>query len=208
MLPLQFTTLSDFFDNVLEDVRLLPTTIFHVLISTMALPGPMKIAFYANLLLPLVSGSVPDYFRFAAAPDHLETQFLPMKATTQSFAANAKISLLLEQMFMYMMSMDMIIPTPKLRKVLESGISARHGVYGTGKGKKGNAEEEIQAKEMMEASSARLLGLLELLETAAKKPAPLANVKGKSKDVMAPSILSFTSGSSLSSPPDSDAVEQ
>lgn len=164
----------------------------------------MKIAFYANLLLPLVSGSVPDYFRFDAAPNHLETIFLPMKATTQSFAANAKISLILEQMFMYMMSLDAIIPTAKLRKALETGISARRGVHGTGKGKKGNAEEEIQAKRLMESSSERLLGLLDILEIAARKPPPPV----KAKINMAPSILSFTSGSSLSSPPESSSGKQ
>ncbi|CBX91513.1 hypothetical protein LEMA_P070210.1 [Plenodomus lingam JN3] len=201
-LPAQFTTLSDFFDNILEDVIQLPIFMFYILITTMTVPGRVKVAFLANLLLPLVSGSVPDYFRFEPAPDHLETKLLLFKASTQSFAANTKISLILEQIFIYTMDCDTLTPTKKLRKAMEDGIKARESVYGTGKGKKGNAEEEMQAKELMEASSNRLLGLLEMLEMSPRKQTRLGIAKRQKGE--APATASFSSGSSLSSAPKSE----
>ncbi|KAF2853040.1 hypothetical protein T440DRAFT_418981 [Plenodomus tracheiphilus IPT5] len=201
-LPMQFTTLSDFFDTVLEDVIQFPTIIFHIIISTTTLPDDIKIAFLANLLLPLISRSIPDYFRSDPAPDHLETKFLPLKATSQGFATNAKVSLILEQMFMYMMSQDSFKPTNSLHKAMEDGIKARGSVLGTGKGIRGNAEEENQAKPLLQASSNRLLGLLEFLELEAAKPAPAVTSKGPKGATLAK--FSFTSGSSLSAAPESD----
>lgn len=180
----------------------LPTIIFQVLISTLQLPDHIKIAFHANLLLPLVSGSVPDYFRFDPAQDHFESKLLLLKATTQSFAANAKIALILEQMFMYMMGQNAISPSARLRKAMNTGIEARHGVYGTGRGKRGNAEEESKAKELMEASSDRLLGCLEVLELSAGQSTLPVQVKGKMS-----AVLSFGSGSSLSPARESDAED-
>ncbi|CAO2655510.1 Nn.00g043130.m01.CDS01 [Neocucurbitaria sp. VM-36] len=201
-LPAQFTTPSDFFDNVLEDFIQLPTIVFKVLLSTLAMPGPLQIAFNANLLLPLVSGSVPDYFRYEPTQEHFEATLLPLKGTTQSFAANAKISLILEQMVMYMMTQNALTPTESLRQAMETGIAARHSVYGTGRGKRGNAEEEEQAQGLMEATSDRLLGLLEVLEiSTGKAPQPWTN-KGKTGSI--PTFPSFGSGSSLSPAPDSD----
>ncbi|KAI8935587.1 hypothetical protein NX059_008153 [Plenodomus lindquistii] len=205
-LPLQFTKLSDFFDNILEEVVHLPTITFHVLISTTTLPSRSKIAFLANLLVPLVSGFVPDYFQFDPAPEHLETILLPLKTDGQSFAVNAKITLVLEQMFLYTMQQNTLTPTQKLRQTMEDGIKARQSVYGAGKGKKGNAEEESQATELMATSSNRLLGLLEILEMSAKNPAHTLTVQGR-KDA-APAKASFTSGSSLSPAPDSATEEE
>lgn len=201
-MPTYFTTLSDFFDNVLEDFIQLPAIIFQVLLSTLTMPAPLQVAFSANLLLPLVSGKLPDYLQYEPEQDHFEARLLPLKGTTQSFAANAKIALILEQMFIYMMSQDSLTPTNALRKATEAGIQARHSVYGTGKGKKGNAEEEAQAKHLLEASSSRLLGLFDILEISAGKPSqPL---KTKRKPSALPVLLSFGSGSPLSSAPDSD----
>lgn len=166
------------------------------------MPERLQIAFNVNLLLPLVNRKIPEYFRHEPTQEHLETTLLPLKGTTQSYAANAKISLILEQMFMYMMTCNALTPTDALRQAMETGIAARHSVYGTGRGKRGNAEEEQQSQGLMEASSERLLGLLEVLGiSAGKAPQPLKN-KGKTGSV--PVMLSFGSGSSLSPAPDSD----
>jgi len=198
-LPTEFTTLSDFFDNVLEDFIQLPTVTFKVLLSTSRTEGLSQVAFCSNLLLPLVSGSLPDYFRFEPTQQHFEATLLRLKSTNQSYATNAKISLILEQMLIHMMSQDALTATDALRTAMEAGIEARHGVHGTGKGKRGNAEEESQGRALMEACSERLLGMLEMLEMAAGKPAqPLQ------KGIGGPAFLSFGSGSSLSPAPDSD----
>lgn len=199
-LPTHFTTISDFFDNVLEDFIQLPTSIFQILLSTLKLPGLFQVAFNCNLLHPLVTGKLPNYFQHHPTQEELEAILLPIKATTQSFAANAKISLILEQIVIFMMSQDILIATDSLRQAMEKGIKTRSGVYGTGRGKRGNAQEEDQAKDIMNACSDRLLGLLEALEiSTGKLPRPL---KEKSKAVQV--MWSFGSGSSLSPAPDSD----
>ena len=201
-LPSQFTTLSDFLDNVLEDFIQLPIFLFEVFLSALKLPGVPQIAFSTNLLLPLVSGRLPDFLRYDPTQEHFEAILLPLKGTTQSFAANAKISLLLEQLFMHAMNQNILKPTKALRNAMEMGIKERQSVYGTGRGKRGNAEEEDQGQRVMEASSERLLGLLEILEiTAGKPPQPLAS---KHRNNAIPVMLSFGSGSSLSPAPDSN----
>lgn len=200
-LPNQFTTLSDWFDNVVENLRYLPTMLFHVFLTTLAIPRPMKYAFLANLLLPFVSGTIPDYFRYEPTQEHFESVLLPMKGS-QSFATNAKISLILEQLFMLMLTGDQFKATNALREAMETGIQARHNAFGAGRGKRGNAGEQKQARELMEASSNRLLGMMEMLEIMAGKP---PQQKKNSKDM----FISFESGSPLSSAPsDVEATEE
>ena len=147
-------------------------------------------AFNANLLLPLVSGTIPDYFNNQPMQQHFEKTLLPLRGTAQSFVANAKISLILEQMVLDMMSVDALTSSDALAIAFTTGIEARHGVYGTARGKRGTAEEETQAKAIMQACSERLLGLLELVDMVAGK-APRDR-----------SGVSFGSGSELSSPPE------
>lgn len=209
-LPTQFTSLSDFFDNLLEDFIQLPTIVFQVLLSTFRTSQSSQIAFQASLLLPLVSGKLPDYFRFDPEQEHFEGTLLALKGTTQSFAANAKISLILEHMFMFMMRQNALKPTRALRKALESGIKARQSVYGTGKGKRGNAKEEDQGKDLMLKSSERLLGLLEVLEVSSgqepqrvTRNAPRALQRTR-QAASRPNLRSSDTGSSLSPAPDSD----
>lgn len=202
-LPADFTTLSDLFDNILEDFIRLPITLFQILLSSLTFTVRIRIAFCANLLLPLVSGRIPDFFRYEPTQEHLETVLLPLKGTTQGFAANAKISLLLEQIFIHMLSQGALEATETLRAAMKAGIEARHSVYGIGKGKRGNAEEEAEGKVQLQACSERLLGMLEVLEMkAGKPPQPLAENGGANQ-----SFLSFGSGSSLSPPPGSETEE-
>jgi hypothetical protein len=165
----------------------------------MKLHGSSRLAFNANLLLPLVTGKMPDYFRFGPTQAQFEGIFLPAKATTQSYASNAKVSIIVEQMFLYMMNEGALTSTDMLRTATEAGIKARESVHGTGRGKRGNAEQEAQAISVLVASSARLLGLVEMLEMAAGKPARTVKRKRKTS-----ALLSFTSGSSLSPAPGSE----
>jgi hypothetical protein len=228
-LPALFTQLYDFCDNILEEFNQLPTIIFQVLLSTMKLPDQMQIgeltsnyedsamkeshfacniqlAFNVNLLYPLISSEPPHFFLRHPTQQDFEDILLPLKATTQSFAANAKISFILEQTFMYMMNENALTPNDALRKAMEAGIEARHKVWGTGKGKRGNVEEEDQAKELMKASSERLLGLLEVLEMAAGKP--LRPITTKSEVCTRSLLNSFGSGTSLSSAPESETESE
>jgi hypothetical protein len=195
-LPTEFTTLSDYFDNILEDFTHLPTIVFQVLLTTSKMPDLVQVAFCANLLLPLASGTIPDYFRYEPTQQHFESTLLTLKGTTQSFAANAKISLILEQLLLYMVRQDALTANDALRTAIESGIQTRHNVAG----KKRNAEDEGKSKLLMENCSERLLDLLELLEMAAGKSSHPMIAQSTSRSV----LLSFGSGSPLSSAPDSD----
>jgi hypothetical protein len=201
-LPTLFTTWSDFFDTVLESMNHLPTMTFKVVLSTLKMDPLAQIAFQMNLIRPLVSGTLPDYFLSDPVQAHFESQLLALKGSSQSFAVNAKIAIVLEQMFIYMMDKNAFIPTEALRRAVETGVRERQSVHGTAKGKRGNAQEEQNAKEVMEASSERLLSLLELLEIRAGKPAQPCPKRGSNVTILA--FSSFTSASSLSSPPKSD----
>ncbi|KAF2259730.1 hypothetical protein CC78DRAFT_524318 [Lojkania enalia] len=201
-LPWHFTRLSDLFDHFTEDMVHLPTFIFSLLISTSNLSPRLQMGLNANLLLPLLSGQLPDYTVIDPTQSHLEVIFLPSRATTHSYATNAKISLVLEQMFIYMLNSKSLIATDALRKAVELGIEARHSVYGTAKGKKGNAAEEEQAKLLMEQSSERLLGLLEVLEINTGKPPQPYRAKSQSF-VMS----SLSSDLSFSTPPGSNTED-
>lgn len=172
---------------------------FKIYLNTLTVPSIMKYMFLANLLLPFVSGTLPDYFRYDPTQDHFEAILLPLKGG-QSFAANAKVSLILEHLFMLMMAEDGLKPTDELRNAMEAGIQARHNSLGSGRGKRGNVGEERQARELMEACSRRLLGMIEMLEITAGLPPQ------KKEDRKLESFLSFGSGSSLSSAP-SDTEE-
>jgi hypothetical protein len=163
--------------------------------------GLLRVAFCANLLPPLVSEKIPEYFDYAPTQKEFESTLLLLKGSSQSFVANARISLILEQMVMYMVSEEEFKATTALRTAMEAGIKARTNVYGSGRGKKGNNQEQTQAKMLLDACSERLLGMLELLEMKQGKPPQVLP-----KDMAGNSMFSsFCSGSSLSEAPESDA---
>jgi hypothetical protein len=133
----------------------------------MKLPPRTQVTFNVNLFHPLVTGTLPNYFRFDPEQEDFQKILLPLEAATQSFSANAKVALILEQIFIYMINEKTLKPTVALRKAMEAGIKARHAVKKY-KGKHGNTEDKQQAKMIMEACSERLRGLWELLEMAGK----------------------------------------
>lgn len=197
-LPKDFTDLEGFFDTFAEEFKGLPVAIFNVLISTSQLPAISQVALNTNSLLPVTCGKVMKHIYDPPMQSDFESEILILVAT-KSFAPNAKISLLVEQLFIYMLDNDLLEATGRLRVAVEVGIKERQSVYGSGKGRKGNAVEEEQGRIIMHAASERLLGLLEVLElSAGKEPRPR---KETSK-----SLTQFPSfGSSLSSAPESEA---
>jgi hypothetical protein len=196
-LPEAFTNSEGFFDTFAEEFKSLPIGVFDVLVSTSRLPAISQVALNANSLIPVTCGKVMKHVAELPAQSDFETEILLLVAT-QSFAKNAKVSLLIEQMFIYMLDNDLLEATDRLRIAVEHGIKERQSVYGTGKGRKGNASEEEQGKSIMQAASERLLGLLEVLEmSAGKEPRPR-----KQNSEPLTQFPSF--GSSLSSAPESD----
>jgi hypothetical protein len=193
ILPTQF---GDFFDIVTEEFLHLPTMFFSPVVSMGTLSRPLQMALNANLLLFLVHGGLPD---LQPTQSHLEDYLLPSRASTETYARNAKLSLIIEQMFMYMMSTQALEATDSLRKAVERGCEERGKVYGTGRIKKGDAAEEGHGRLMLQSSTDRLLGLLEILEISKGKPPQ------PRRDASHSLSLSFTS--ELSSLPESDMEE-
>lgn len=190
-LPLEFTDPGSLYDSSFADIFLyLPTGVFSLLLSTTQLSEFEQLALNSNLLFPLVSAKVPNYAISAPIQSHFEDMIFPIRATVHTYERNAKVSLLLEQMFMDMMSSNSFQATDRLRKAVEAGIKARMTI----KGKKGNAQEEEQAKSLMEASGERLLGLLEILEVA-------AGMQPQERKRRSTSLAQFSSFDTLSSPP-------
>ncbi|KAF2655185.1 hypothetical protein K491DRAFT_758383 [Lophiostoma macrostomum CBS 122681] len=200
MLPRQFTSLEDLVEVLAEELVRLPTMFLSPIVSMVALPEPLQIALNADLLRPLVKGELPDYISIRPTQSHMEDYFLPRRATAESYATNAKISLIVEQMFMYMMNAQALEATDRLRKAVENGCEARGSLYGTGRKKRGNATEESHAKFVLQSSTERLLGLLEVLEISKGKPPQPRQDTGRS--------MSLSFNSDLSSPPESDIEEE
>ncbi|ORY14645.1 hypothetical protein BCR34DRAFT_479173 [Clohesyomyces aquaticus] len=203
-IPAYFTRLGDLFDHITEAFLEKPTIIMGLLLSTSQMPADAQLGLKSNLLLPLVSGELPDYTRMEPLPFHLEIYFLPARGTTHSYAANAKISLVVEQMFMHFANAKLLDVTDHLRNSLEAGIEARKQAYGRARAKKRDVREEEQAKVILHESTERLLGMLEVLEIAAgQQPRPRA------VDERFPSFSSaISSAISLSSPEGSSVDEE
>ena len=169
-LPDQFAKLGELNDTLTREIIHLPIMLFSPVVSILTLPGALQMALNANLLLPLTSEQLPDYTVIEPVQMHMEQFLLPLRASTESFAANAKISVVLEQMFMHMMTIRALKATDTLRDAVQNGCEARGNVYGSAKGKKGNAVEEQHARLLLQAFRERVLGLLEILEMSQGKP--------------------------------------
>jgi hypothetical protein len=167
----------------------LPTSVFGLILSTSKLPGSHQTALNSNLLFPLISAKVPNYALSEPKQLDFERSILSAHATTKTYQKNATVSIIVEQMFMFMMENQAIHPTDALRMAVEAGINARMRV----KRRKESPSEEEQEKALLEESAKRLLGLLEILEIAAGMPPQ----ERKRRDASA--VLSSFGG--LSDPP-------
>lgn len=124
-----------------------------------------QLALNVTILTPLTSEKYINYTATTPTQQELEKYILPRRAKTYSFAANAKVSLILEQITLYMMDEELLQPTTSLRNCMVTGINERSSV----RGNKSNPKEEEQGETFLMTSSERLCGLLELLEIGAGK---------------------------------------
>ncbi|OCK84926.1 hypothetical protein K432DRAFT_319242 [Lepidopterella palustris CBS 459.81] len=169
--PKLFTNIEDLFDLYTEFFRPLPTSTFGCLLSTSKLPSAAQIMLNVNLLLPLLASNFPRHITTLPAQEHLERYFLPFPAINHSYADNAKISLILESILMQMMDSNALEPTDGLKAAILAGVAAREKkACGDARRKKGRGNEEDWAKEIMQMSKERLLGLLDILELATSPP--------------------------------------
>jgi hypothetical protein len=148
------------FDTLTLHLRYLPVSVLHLLITTSQLSPEDQVALNVSIFTALTSKDYIDYTQTTPMQSELEQLLLPHRARSQSFAENAKVSLILEQVFMSMMEPLHLEYSTTLRGAVEHGIKERSNV----KGKKDNLGEDKVGEALLMKSSERLRGLVEMLE--------------------------------------------
>ncbi|OAG12419.1 uncharacterized protein CC84DRAFT_1079705 [Paraphaeosphaeria sporulosa] len=157
-LPKNFTSVEGLFDTLALQLRYFPVFVLNLLITTSRLSPADQVALNVTIFSALTSEKYINYTNRMPTQNEFEQLLLPYRARTQSFAENAKVSLVLEQIFMSMMEPLRLEPTKALRKSVEVGIKERSNV----KGRKENVEEDA-GEEVLMTSSKRLHGLVQVL---------------------------------------------
>lgn len=158
-LPTHFTSAEGLFDTIATQLSYFPVSILNLLTTTSRLSLDDRVVLNVTVLTALTSERYINYTVATPKQDELEQFLLPHRARKQGFADNAKVSLLLEQLLMYMMERDLLRSTEALNEAVEAGIAERSKV----KGKRDHMEEEEVGEMLLDASSERLRGLLKLL---------------------------------------------
>jgi hypothetical protein len=159
-LPNDFTSVEGLFDTLTLHLRYLPVSVLHLLITTSQLFPADQVALNVSLFTALTCENYIDYTQTTPMQDELEQLLLPHRARSQSFAENAKVSLLLEQVFMSMMESLHLQYRTALLAAVERGVNERSNV----KGKKHNLFEEEVGEALLTTSSERLRSLVQMLK--------------------------------------------
>lgn len=175
-LPRHFTSTEGLFDTLTIPVKYFPVPVLHVLTTTSRLLPDEQLALNITLATTLASTKYTIYPDSPPTQPELEESLLPLSSGKYDITASAKISILLEQVVMSMMDKDLLETNQSLRDAVEDGIEQRIGV----KARKNKTDEEEQSKVLLERSSERLRGLLELLNIATDK-APIRKSPRKNK---------------------------
>ncbi|KAF9741116.1 hypothetical protein PMIN06_008345 [Paraphaeosphaeria minitans] len=157
-LPKNFTSVEGLFDSLALQLRYLPVFVLNLLITTSRLSSADQVALNVTIFTALTSQNYINYTYRMPTQNEFELLLLPYRARTQSFAENAKVSLILEQVFMSMMEPLRLELTKALRDSMDIGIKERSNV----KGRKDDLEEDA-GEEVLMTSSKRLYGLVQIL---------------------------------------------
>ncbi|KAF2449142.1 hypothetical protein P171DRAFT_480250 [Karstenula rhodostoma CBS 690.94] len=158
-LPNNFTSIEGLFDTFTLQLRYLPVFALSLLITTSRLSPLDQVALNVTVFTALTSEKYINYTDSTPTQDEFEQLLLPYRARTQSFAENAKVSLVLEQVFMSMMERLHLQHTEALQAAVDAGIKERSNV----KGKRDNPVEEEVGEALLMTSSERLRGLMQML---------------------------------------------
>lgn len=127
-LPNDFMHSSDLYYLFVENIRPLPLSIFQAFVSPYILtelPDDQQTHLCETLLLFMRESTALSEDEEDLSQSKLETYLLPFAATTTSVVDNAKVSVLLEALFVLLANRDMLTPTPSLKEAVESGILRR-----------------------------------------------------------------------------------
>jgi hypothetical protein len=127
-LPKDFIPLDDLYHMFVENIRDLPLPIFQHFISPSNLPHmvPAEQTTLCELLLFVMrESSAPRSDDDCLHQEKLEECFLPYAAANPSIENNAKVSILLEALMMFLHKSDMLFVTPRLKEAVERGVKKR-----------------------------------------------------------------------------------
>jgi len=167
--PDTFTDLEDLLDLYTESMRPLPLSSFSALIKALSAAFKLQISpvlfvtipvLLANNLLPLIGSAALRYSIWEISQSHLEQYYLPFATSANSVVDSAKVSLLLEQLLLYML--DDLDITPELVAAVETGVNARSqkALGDARKKNKRTTGEEAEAREVLSLSAERLLAIV------------------------------------------------
>ncbi|GAB7345881.1 hypothetical protein MBLNU457_4127t2 [Dothideomycetes sp. NU457] len=181
---------ENLFDLFTEFMRPLPLAQFLAILF----PSPLSdlnatSSLYQMLLRPILSGDAPVYNANYLTKEDLMVFYLPFPASSTAAADNAKVSVVIEGLLRLLWGQGLLDDMPdssqdrgrgsgrlakkngkvnKLREAVERGIAARKDKVGTESRKRkagAAAEEDEFAREVLEASSNRMMALLDMIES-------------------------------------------
>jgi hypothetical protein len=168
-LPDHFIDLIDVYDAIYCHMRRLPLPAFSLFLSPSGLshlPPLVFVSLTQLILLRLLPNQAPRPHTVSgrdcdSLSQHIiETCFLPFAANTHSVSDNARVSILIENMFRYFLKHRPSYHTPSLDSALEKGIMARENkAKGDKKKKKDHGVKKKEDQEdwvWLKASGERL----------------------------------------------------
>ncbi|RFU34507.1 hypothetical protein B7463_g1826, partial [Scytalidium lignicola] len=176
VLPEQFAPLKDVYDIYYEGVRNLPLKAFSFFISPSSVsrfPDSVLVTLIQLVLNHLTQNLGSRVQRIAHRSDDtlsqsvLESRYLPFCANTSSADDNAKVSILVENLFRLFLKSCTVYYTPTLEAAIEEGILARERRIKIDKRKKETHTRKMDAEYSMiclRASGTRLRSLLAWVE--------------------------------------------
>ncbi|KAF2099515.1 hypothetical protein NA57DRAFT_55479 [Rhizodiscina lignyota] len=165
-LPRDFTNnAEEFLDLYTEFLRPLPLPHFCALSTNPYIDAANHVCLLVNHLIPLTAVSPPKDL-FNITQQDLVRDFIPRAANAYSNVDNAKVSVVLECLFVSMLDHFGIEPTEEFGSAVEEGIRARkaRAIGDARKKDKGTSGDEKNARKELDFSSERLMTLLEMIE--------------------------------------------
>ncbi|KAI0122442.1 hypothetical protein F4814DRAFT_408742 [Daldinia grandis] len=177
-LPRPPLDLSDLYQRFETMVKSLPLPIFTAFVNnrTSALKLESQISTLQGILLLLMPATAPSPAKVdrswqdsdGITTEILERCFLPYPANTIAVEDNAKVSVLLENLFQILWCEGGGILSNGLRAATEKGIAAREAKVKrkktSARGRMNTEDSEVEARLVLEMSGERLLMLLDIME--------------------------------------------
>lgn len=165
--PAGFMDTEDLFDLYTEFVRPLPLMVFQQFAypPTPYLDTNSQATLNQTLLRPIISHEAPKFNSGSMMQAELEKHFLPFAANQSSVEENAKVSVLVESLFVMLWRHGGLEATASLHKMVKQGIDARKKKASfDGRKKTGRKKEQDYMKLMLDVSAGNIAELLGVIQ--------------------------------------------